>query len=147
MVFFLYLFVASCVSCLKQLFLSAWVCEFCYTVLVVSISSVGCLERLAIAHPVWVPGLRIDPLRLLAGCRKRWLNQASLNLRGLIWFLMMDWSERGNLRKRGPLWELFRRNSALCSWQANQSSVQRKKKPPCALRKHLRKQKKAPYNS
>jgi len=30
------------------------------------------------------PGLRIDPLRLLAGCRKRRLSQALLNLRGLI---------------------------------------------------------------
>jgi len=34
--------------------------------------------------PVWVPGLRIDPLRLLVGCRKRRLNQAPLNLCGLI---------------------------------------------------------------
>jgi len=34
--------------------------------------------------PVWVPGLRIDPLRLLAGCRKRRLNQAPLSLRSLI---------------------------------------------------------------
>jgi len=33
--------------------------------------------------PVWVPGLRIDPLGLLAGCRERRLNQAPLNFRGL----------------------------------------------------------------
>jgi len=74
-----------------------------------------------LSHPVWVPELRIDPLHLLAGCRKRRLNQATFNLRGLIWLLMMDWSERGNIRKRGPLWEPFHKNSALCSWQANQS--------------------------
>jgi len=71
--------------------------------------------------PVWVPGLKIDPLRLLAECRKKRLNQAPLNLRGLIWLLMMDWSERGNIRKRGPSWKPFRKNLALCSWQANQS--------------------------
>jgi len=47
--------------------------------------------------PVWVPGLKIDPLRLLAGCHKRRLNQASFNLRSLIWLLMMEWSKRGNI--------------------------------------------------
>jgi len=66
-------------------------------------------------HPVWVPGLRIDPLCFLAGCHKRQQNQASLNLRGLISLLMMDWSERRNIRKRGHLREPFHKNSAFCS--------------------------------
>jgi len=35
--------------------------------------------------------------RLLAGCRNRRLNQAPLNLRGLIWLLMMVWSKSGNI--------------------------------------------------
>jgi len=39
--------------------------------------------------PVGVPGLGRDQLHLLAGCHKKWLNQAPLNLRGLIWLLMM----------------------------------------------------------
>jgi len=56
-------------------------------------------------YPVWVPGLRIDPLRLLAGCHKRRLNETPINLRGLIWLLSVDWSERGNIWKRGPSWD------------------------------------------
>jgi len=32
--------------------------------------------------PVWVPGLRIDPLLFLAGCRKRRLNQTKLDING-----------------------------------------------------------------
>jgi len=87
-------------------------------------SNVGQVE--SICQIQSLPGLprvlRIDPLCLLPGCRKRRLNQAPLNLRGLIWLLMMDWSERGNIRKRGPSWEPFRKNSALFSWQANQST-------------------------
>jgi len=34
---------------------------------------------------------------------------------------MMDWSKRGNIRKRGPSWEPFSKNSTLWSCQVNQS--------------------------
>jgi len=46
---------------------------------------------------LWDPGLRIDPLRLLAGCRKRQLNQAPLNLRGLTRLVMTVWGKEGTL--------------------------------------------------
>jgi len=46
---------------------------------------VGATPNRLTAPPTCVgPGLRIDPLRLLAGCRKRRLSQAPPNLRGLI---------------------------------------------------------------
>jgi len=57
---------------------------------------------------------------------------------------MMDWSERGNIRKRGP-----HGNSPqeLSSLQLTGKPVQRKKKPSGAQWKCLRKQKEVPYNS
>jgi len=39
---------------------------------------------------------------------------------------MMDWSERGNIRKRGPSWELFLKNSALCSHGSNKEETPRR---------------------
>jgi len=46
---------------------------------------------------VWVPRVKIDHLHLLAGRRKRRLNQAPLNLRGLILLVMMVWRKRRTL--------------------------------------------------
>jgi len=96
--------------------------------------------------PVWAPGLRTDTLCLLAGCRKRRLNQAPLNLHGLIWLLMMDWRDRGNIRKRSPSWEPFRKNLALWRWEANQSCFKERRNPQ-APNVSAWGNKKAPYNS
>jgi len=58
--------------------------------------------------------------------------------------MMMDWSKRGNILKRGSSWEPFRKNSALTGESV---MVQRKMKLSGAQRKCLRKQKETPYNS
>jgi len=54
----------------------------------------------------------------------------------------MDWSERGNIRKRGPSWEPFRKNSALCSSQANQSRFKEGRNPQAPNRSALGNKKK-----
>jgi len=54
--------------------------------------------------PVWVPGLRIDLLRFLAGCRKRRLNQAPLNLCAWPHLIIDDGLEyRGNINTAAPV--------------------------------------------
>jgi len=55
---------------------------------------------------------------------------------------MMEWSERGNIRKRGISWEPFHKKPT-----GEPVMVQRKKTPSGAQRKRLRKQKEATYNS
>jgi len=52
------------------------------------------------SYPVWVPGLGIDPLSLLAGYRKRRLNQAPLNLCGLI--LLLTGVKEGTFGRGAP---------------------------------------------
>jgi len=56
---------------------------------------------------------------------------------------MMDWSGRGNIRKRGPLWELFRKRTQLFAADRRTSRGLKKKKPPGARQKHQKKQEKA----
>jgi len=46
-----------------------------------------------------------------------------------IWLLMMDWSKKGDIRKKSPSWEPFRKNSALCSWQSHQSWFRERRNP------------------
>jgi len=92
-------------------------------------SSASCHDGDATWQPCVGSGAHLDPLRLLAGCRKRQLNQAPLKLCGQIWLLTMDCSERGDILKSGSSWEPFRKNSALCSWQEYQSWFKERRNP------------------
>jgi len=97
---------------------------------------------------VWVPGLRIDPLCLLAGCHKRRLNQAPLNLCAWPHLITDDGLEcKREHSEEGPLMGTLPQELSSLQLTGEPFMVQRKKKPSAAQRKHLRKQKEAPYNS
>jgi len=83
--------------------------------------------------------LRIDPLRLLAGCHKRGLSQVSLNLRSLIWLLMMGLQWKREHSEEGPRVGIFLQELSSLQLTGEQVMVQRKKKPSGAQRKHPRK--------
>jgi len=85
---------------------------------------------------MWIPGLRIDPLCLLARCYKRTKPGTSQHpWPHLITDDGLEW-------KRGPSWEPFRKNSALCSWQANQSWFRERRNSQAPNGSAFRKQKK-----
>jgi len=60
---------------------------------------------------------------------------------------MMDWSERENIRKMGPLVGTLPQELGSLELTGEPVMVQRKKKPSDPQLKRLRKQKDAPYNS
>jgi len=86
-------------------------------------------------YPVCVPGLRMDPLRLLAGCRKRHLNQALRT--GVKQGTFGRGAPRGNSSARTQLFAADRQTS----------HGSKKEETLGAQSKCLRKQKEAPYSS
>jgi len=83
------------------------------------------------SNPVWVPGLRIDPLHLLAGCRKRRLNQTPLGLRPpwphRITDNGLEWKREHS--EEGPLMGTLPQELSSLQLTSEPVMVQRKKKP------------------
>jgi len=46
---------------------------------------------------------------------------------------MMDWSERKNIRKRGPVWEPFRKNSAFAADRQTSHGSKKKETLRCSM--------------